>query len=321
MKQNESFFGPTFLIAAGVTWLLIKSGNLPISNLWALSHIWPFLLITAGIGLLVKAYRQYASILLDVIIIGGTILAVIYAPALGWDRPSTIFTISGSELYFGPGEPGSGNVITQTRSVSEVLAIKVDYPAEVIVRQGDKQFVQVEAEDNLLPDLKTEVRNDTLEIFYKSSDGSHVNPNKPVKITIMIKDLKKLDLTSGGEVIIKGLATEELNLSLSGAGNTKLEEVSLQTLSVNLSGAGSMTASGTIDALGLNISGFGSFNGKQLHGQTANVDLSGAGSATVWVDDQLEAQISGAGSVNYYGSANVSQRIYGLGNVTHLGAK
>ena len=321
MKLNESFFGPLFLIAAGVTWLLIKSGNIPASNLWALSHLWPFLLITAGMGLILRPHWQYTSLVLDVIIISGTILAVIYAPAWGWDRPSATFNINDAEFYFGAGEPGSGNVITQTRNVGEVLAIKVDYPAEVIVRQGDTQSVEVEAEDNLLADLKTEVRNEALEIFYESNDGSHVNRTKPVKITIMVSDLKELDLTSAGEVIIEGLTTEELNLSLSGAGNTKLEEVSLQVLSVNLSGAGSMTASGTIDALGLDISGFGSFNGKQLHGQTANVDLSGAGSATVWVDDQLEAQISGAGTVNYYGSANVSQRIYGLGSVTHLGSK
>ena len=152
MKQNESFFGPLFLIAAGVTWLLIKSGSIPSSNLWALTHIWPFLLIAAGFGLLLKPYWRYTSLFLDVIIIGGTILAVIYAPALGWDRPAATININGSEFYFGPGEPGSGNVITQTRSVSEVLAIKVDYPAQVIVRQGDKQSVQVEAEDNLLKD-------------------------------------------------------------------------------------------------------------------------------------------------------------------------
>ncbi len=250
MKQNESFFGPLFLIAAGITWLLVKSGNIPASNLWALSHIWPFLLIAAGFGLLLSHYWKYTSMVLDVIIIGGTILAVIYAPVLGWDRPAATFNMNGSEFYFGPGEPGSGNVITQTRSVGEVLAIRVDYPAEVIVTQGDKQSIQVEAEDNLLADLKTEVRNDALEIFYESNDGSHVNPTKPVKITIMVKDLKELDLTSAGEVIIEGLKTAELNLSLSGAGNTKLEEVSLQILSVNLSGAGSMTASGTIDALG-----------------------------------------------------------------------
>jgi hypothetical protein len=229
--------------------------------------------------------------------------------------------MSGTEFYLGPGEPGSGHVIAQEREIIEVSSIKVDYPAQVVVRQGDRQSVRVEAEDNLLPGLKTQVRNGALEVFYESNDGRHVSPTKPVKITIVVKDLNEMDLTSATDLIIEGLKAEELNLSLSGAGNTRLNEVSLQNLSVNLSGAGSMTASGIADNLALDISGFGSFNGKQLHGQSANVDLSGAGSATVWVDDQLDAQISGAGSVNYYGSANVSQRIYGLGNVTHRGAK
>lgn len=94
MKQNDSLFGPLFLIAAGVIWLLIKSGNIPASNLWALTHSWPFLLIAAGLGLLLKPYWQYTSLVLDVIIIGGLILAIVYAPALGWDRPSSIFVFS-----------------------------------------------------------------------------------------------------------------------------------------------------------------------------------------------------------------------------------
>ena len=320
MQRNDSFFGPLFLIAAGVTWLLIKSGNIPPSNLWALTHIWPFLLIAAGLGLLLKPYWQYTSLVLDVIIVGGTILAVVYAPRMGWDRPTTVFTIGG-EFYLEPGEPGSGHVITEARNVSDVHAIKVDYPAQILVRQGEEQSVAVEAEDNLLGGLKTEFRNGALEIFYRSTEGRHVNPTKPVRITIVVQDLNDLQLTSAGEVIIEGLKTEELNLSLSGAGNMKLNEISLQNLSVNLSGAGSMTASGTVENLGLDINGFGSFNGEQLHGQAATVDLSGAGTATVWVDEQLDAEISGAGTVNYYGSANVRQSIYGLGSVNHIESK
>jgi hypothetical protein len=321
VQRNDSFFGPLFLMAAGITWLLIKSGNIPGSNLWALTHIWPFLLIVAGLGLLLKPYWQFTSLVLDVIILGGTILAVVYAPRIGWDRPAAVFTISGGEFYFEPGEPGSGHVITQARNLSDVHAVKVDYPAQVIVRQGDKQSIEVQAEDNLLPGLKTQVRDDVLEIFYQSNEGVHIRPTKPVKITIVVRDLNNMQLTRAGEVILEGLETEKLNLSLSGAGNMKLNEISLQNLSVNLSGAGSLTASGTVENLGLDISGFGSFNGEQLHGQAANVDLSGAGTATVWVDEQLEAEISGAGTVNYYGSANVRQRIYGLGSVTHLESK
>ena len=322
MEHKRSLFGPLLLIAAGVIWLLVKSGNIPSANLWALTHIWPFLLIAAGIGLILRPYWKYTSYILDVIIIGGAVLAIVYAPRLGWASPSMFsMTFEDGEPFFGPGEPGSGNVITQTRNVSDFLAIEVDYPAQVFITQGNTESVKIEAEDNVLPGLKTEIQNGQLRIFYKSKDGKHVNPKKTVKITIVVKDLKDVDFTSAGELNIKGLKTDNLSVSLSGAGNLVLDNILVQKLDVNLSGAGSMTASGTADDLSLNISGFGDFKGGELYGKTADVTISGAGSATVWVDDDLTAEISGAGSVNYYGSADVTKQINGVGSVKHLGNK
>jgi len=104
MSQPRSLFGPLLLIAAGAIWLLTKSGNIPTSNLWALTHIWPYVLIAAGIGLILRAYWKYASVLLDVIIIGGAVLAIVYAPKLGWDNPSmNAIYFDGNDLYVGPG--------------------------------------------------------------------------------------------------------------------------------------------------------------------------------------------------------------------------
>jgi hypothetical protein len=321
MSQPKSLFGPLLLIAAGAIWLLTKSGNIPSSNLWALTHIWPYVLIAAGIGLILRAYWKYASVLLDVIIIGGAVLAIVYAPKLGWDNPSMNAIFVDGDFHVGPSERGSGNVITSTREVSDFNAIKVEYPAQVIVTQGKSESVKIEAEDNLLPGLQTRVRNNTLEIFYKVEDGEYVSPTKPVKVTIVVTNLKEVDFESAGELTLNGIESDELDISVSGAGNLKLTEITVKGLSVDLSGAGSMTASGEADDFNLTISGFGSFNGKDLHNQTADVNLSGAGSATVWVDDELDATISGAGSVNYYGSPKVNKQVSGVGGVSKSGDK
>ena len=323
MQQNRSLFGPLLLIAAGVVWLLVKSGTVPSSNLWALTHIWPFLLIAAGLGIILKSYWRYTSLVLDVLIIGGALLAILYAPQLGWTRPSmlTMFNFDGGELYMGPGERGSGNVVTETREVSGFDAINVEYPAEVFIRQGNSESLEIAAEDNLLPNLKTEVRNGRLEIFYRREGGKHVNPTKTVTITIVVKDLNDLNFSSAGEVTIEKLKTDNLDASLSGAGNLNLEDVQIEGLEVSLSGAGSLNASGTADDLDLSISGFGDFEGADLHSQNARVTISGAGSATVWVDTDLNAQISGAGSIRYYGDASVSRQISGVGGITHAGDK
>jgi hypothetical protein len=320
MEQKRSLFGPLALIAAGAIWLLIQSGTIPSSNLWALTHIWPFLLIAAGIGLILRPFWSYSSILVDILIIGGLVMAIFFAPQMGWNRPSLMVAWSqNGEPFFGPGVRGSGNVISSIREVSSFDSIRIDYPTRVLISQGNAESLKVEAEDNLLAGLKTEVRNNELRIYYKSQDGEHVNPTKAVTITITVRDLNSIHFSSAGELIVNGLEADNLEVNLSGAGNVELNDISVRGLNINLSGAGSATASGSADDLSLNISGFGDFDGEDLEGQTADVNISGAGSATVWVEEELDATISGAGSVNYYGSPeNVRRQVNGVGGINRI---
>lgn len=321
MQQSKSLFWPLALIATGVVWLLVASGTIPSENLWALTHIWPFLLIAAGLGIILGSYWKHTSIVLDVLLIGGAVLAILYAPQLGWSGPPMFVFGRDGDMFIGPGERGSGNVISQTREVSSFDSVRLEYPAQVLIKQGESESVKIEAEDNLLPNLKTQVRDGRLEIFYKRENGKHVNPTKTVKITILVKDLTDVEFSSAGEVIIEKLKTDNLDVSLSGAGNLKLDGIQVQGLSVSLSGAGSATASGIADTLDLNISGLGDFDGADLHNKDARVSISGAGSATVWVDNDLTAEVSGAGSVSYYGSPSVTRQISGVGDVSHKGNK
>ena len=322
MSQPRSIFGPLLLIAAGTIWLLTKSGNIPVSNLWALSHIWPYVLIAAGVGLILRSYWQYANILLDIVIIGGAVFSIWYAPQLGWDKPAMGFVFfDDNTFHVGPGEPGSGNVITQTREVSDFTDIEVNYPAQVTITQGKTASVKIEAEENVLPGLQTRVRGNTLEISYKPEDGKYINPTKAVRVTVVVKDLKEVDFSSAGELIINGLKTDKLDISVSGAGSLKVNDLAVKNFRVDMSGAGSMSATGEADDFRLTISGFGSFNGKDLHTLTTDVHLSGAGSATVWVDNQLDANVSGVGSVNYYGSPSVTKQVSGVGSVSKSGDK
>jgi hypothetical protein len=320
MQQKRSLFGPLLLIAAGVIWLLIRSGTIPESSLWALTYIWPFLLIAAGIGLILRPYWAYTSILMDILLIGGIFLSILYAPQMGWDKPSGMLTfgVQSEDIFMGNSIRGSGNVVTQTRDVSGFNSIQVDYPARVLISQGASETLKIQAEDNVLPGLKTEVKGNELRIYYKSQNGQHVNPTKLVVITITVKNLSALDLSSAGESVVDGIHSDDLSVSLDGAGNVKLNDIAVKKLDVNLSGAGSTAASGTADDLVVNISGFGGFNGKELKCSTVSVNISGAGSATVWAEEQLTAMISGAGSVSYYGSPEVTKQISGVGGVNQV---
>jgi hypothetical protein len=320
MEQKKSFFGPLLLIAVGVIWLLIKGGTIPASNLWALTYIWPFLLIALGLGLILRSYWAYTFILLDILIIGGSLLAILYAPQLGWNQPSMMFSFGwdGEDVFVGSGVRGSGNVVSENREVSGFDSIRVDYPAQVLISQGSQESLTVKAEDNLLPGLKTEVKGDELRIYYQSQDGEHVNPTKPVTVTITLQELNSIDFSSAGELTLDGLESDNLRVSLDGAGSMKLNDLSIKNFDVSLSGAGSATVTGTADDLNLTISGFGGFDGRDLKCNTVNVNISGAGSAAVWAEDTLDASISGAGSVTYYGSPeDVNKQISGVGGINH----
>jgi putative autotransporter adhesin-like protein len=322
MEHRRSIFGPLLLIAAGSIWLLMKSGNIPSANLWALTHVWPFLLIAAGIGIILRPYWKFTGLLLDILIVAGLVLAIIYAPKFGWASPALGFASwNGTGSYFGPGDPGSGVVKTETRKVNDFHAIKIDYPAEVVITQGVAVSVKIEAEDNVLPGLMTQVRDGTLDIFYKTDNNRHVNPTKTVKITIVVKNLDDVQFSSAGELTINGLKADKLDFGLDGAGKVTINDITTKSLKLDLSGAGSLDANGTADDLDLNISGFGSFAGADLHSETAKVNISGAGSATVWVDAELDANVSGAGSIDYYGSASVTKNVSGVGSVNHKGNK
>src|SRR5436190_769222 len=138
MKERSLFF-PLALIAAGGLWILVSMGRIPTENLWALAHFWPVLLIAAGLGLIVRSYWPAARMLIDVLVVGGAVLAVLFAPQLGWTHPEWGLGVA---TTFEGGTPGSGKIVTETREVKGIVAVSVEYPVEVVIRQGESESVK-----------------------------------------------------------------------------------------------------------------------------------------------------------------------------------
>lgn len=322
MKQR-SLFWPFVMIATGFVWLMINLGKIPSDNLWALTQIWPYLLMALGVGLIVRSFWRGAGVFFSGLIVLAAVLAIFFAPQFGWNTPldwNMGHINLGSDLT--GGIPGSGVVVSEKREVSAFTGVDVRYPASVTIKQGETNSITVESDDNLLPQLSTQVSNGNLIIDNTVSAWSRrVNPSDKIIITITVKDLREVDFPSAGEVILEGIQSDKLKLSVSGAGNTSLIEVQLGTCEVNLSGAGSINANGEVNELNIDISGAGSFNGKDFKSNSASANISGVGSASLWVVNDLSASISGVGSVNYYGSPSIQKNISGLGSVNKLGDK
>jgi hypothetical protein len=319
MKENRSIFWPLALVATGVIWLMINTGQVPSANLWALTHIWPYMLIALGVGLILRSFWKPLGMIVSALVVLGTLGAVIYAPQLGWDNVPAWGTWNVGDDFSGAVR-GSGEIESETRQLDEFDAISIRYPGEFVVRQGKQLSVTIEAEDNLLPQLSTDIRGGTLVIENSEKNYSQrVKPTEDVKIVITVTDLSKIEFSAAGTLQVDGLKTDSFELKISGAGDATINDLDADSLVVNLSGAGKVKLDGRADNVRVHISGWGDCAAADLQTKTAEVQISGAGTATLRVEEDLTARISGAGTVNYYGSPTVHQTISGAGAVNKKG--
>ena len=316
MRRHRSFFFPLALIAAGVLWLLVNFGTIPAANLWALTHVWPIVLIGLGLSLILRQYWEDAGLVAAALIVFGAVACVLYAPQLGWNSPVDWSV----DLHISGAVPGSGSITTESREASGFSAINIRYPGEIIIRQGSEESVRITADDNLQPQLEAVVHSGSLTIQNREPDwGRRVNPSNTVIVEITVTDLGELNFDTAGSVSVEGVSTDQLDVQLSGAGNVNLSDIQVGTLSLRLDGAGNLDANGSADTVSVDIEGLGSFNARDLAAHSATVTVNGVGSATLRVEQSLNVTINGLGSVNYYGSPAIRETRNGLGSITKAG--
>lgn len=211
---------------------------------------------------------------------------------------------------------GSGNIITEERNVSGFDRVTLSGFGEVSVQQGEAVSLTVSTDDNIMPHVRTEVRNNTLILDFDDKGRNRgYNPTDGIKFNLVVKDLSRIDISGAGSFDVKELETKSLLADLSGAGSLEIGNLTANELVVRQSGAGTVFVSGQVEGQELTHSGVGSYHAADLESKTAIIDISGAGSATVWATELLDIQISGLGSVIYYGNPRIIQNVSGLGKL------
>lgn len=217
---------------------------------------------------------------------------------------------------------GSGRVSTESRNVSNFNAVSLSGVGDLMIAQGETEALTVEAEDNLLPYIKTEVRNGTLSIGVDNRGGPTLpTPTRPVRYNLTVKNLQSVDLSGAGRIQSARLKSDNLKIGISGAGSVTFDQVEATSVTSTLSGAGGLKVSGAVTNQSATLSGVGGYDAPELSSKSASVMVSGVGGATVWASESLDVTISGAGSVSYYGNPRVQQSKSGAGSVKSLGTK
>lgn len=217
--------------------------------------------------------------------------------------------------WFVGGVNGSGRMTEETRQLEAFHSIQAGGRFELRISQGPAEPLRLEGEDNILPLVRSTVRNGVLHLDTEEQLGRI----KPIVVHASATEWRSLSLSGAGKLITETpVRGATLRLRISGAGEIKAQ-VDLGELDLEVSGAGNCQLSGSARNVSFRASGAGDLDALRLRSENASIRISGAGSANVHATGRLEATISGAGSVRYAGNPETVQKsVSGAGSIKAL---
>jgi len=213
---------------------------------------------------------------------------------------------------------GSGPVKTEKRSAGAFNAIDLNVSGEVYIKEGKDYSIEVEAQQELLQILLTEINGPALEIKYPK--GTNVRNAEPVKVYVTLPSVHRLEVAGSGTIYAQdALHTEGLQLQVSGSGNIELANITATDIRANIAGSGNIVLKkGDANSENIQITGSGNIDSRGLRVANATTQISGSGSARVQAQEKLDVTIAGSGDVYYTGKAKVTKKIAGSGSVKSL---
>ena len=233
---------------------------------------------------------------------------------------------------------GDGKVMLEKRTVAASLTeLDMSGPLQVEVRVGPAPSLQVEADGNLLPLIRTETGGHALRVWVQGA----VRTNNSLRIIYTTPQLAQIRAAGSGRLIASGfnggaltltktgsgesqfsgkvgnlnmqlagsgsvdasaLQSGNANLELSGSGRLNMGQINGESLNAKVRGSGSMMASGAAVNLNARVSGSGGVNLMGLASERADLATNGSGDISARVKQTLVAQTNGSGSITVYGS-------------------
>lgn len=207
---------------------------------------------------------------------------------------------------------------SQKREVSAFTEISLRIGANVHLKQGESQSIEVKCSESTLAKLITEVSDRKLVIRYPNDSWfSKWNPG-PVDIYVTMPQIDALVISGSGSIFSEGkIESRILDASISGSGDIKLVDLKAEKVSATISGSGNIHLFGKQNASELKVAISGSGNVKAIEFPADKVDVKISGSGNCWVNStkNLVVKLAGSGNVVYRGNPSVDSSIAGSGKV------
>ena len=207
---------------------------------------------------------------------------------------------------------GSGKLSSVTRTLPSFEEVVLTGKAEVFISQGDESKITIEADDNIIPVILTDVSQNSLSISTKK--GGYTT-KLPLIYKITTPHLSSLKIHGASNIkSLTPLNSKTFTLSIAGSAEADITLYASQ-FNLNISGSGRCMAQGNAQSQQITIAGSGAFDGRELQGDNGVVKLTGSGDVMIQAQKELNILLTGSGHVTYYGNPKLKKRLTGSGTI------
>jgi len=192
---------------------------------------------------------------------------------------------------------GNKNVITQDRPVTSFHAITVSGGIDVDLSQGNELKLQVEADENLVAIIHTEVKDGVLNIYHEEN----IREAKTMKIHLTFQQLDAIIASGGCDIVSKQkLNFATLKVELSGGCDIRLNCKADNLVCLHRGGSDA-ELSGEAANGNFKVSGGCDVKASEFYLKNCTVDASGGSDVSINVTGELTMKAAGASDITYYG--------------------
>jgi hypothetical protein len=219
------------------------------------------------------------------------------------------FTLYGScqmQKTKGNGIPGDRLV-----EIGQFKRVKLGGTVDAIIRQCPSTSILIHGDENLLPLIDFELKQDVLII----SNKRDIAPELGLLIEICTPIINGITLSGAADLSALDLECEVLELRLSGVGDMEFTGQA-DYLEVAISGVGDLQLVGSTGKLDAVVSGVGDLKADNLAADRIDIKVSGVGDAVVYPIHTLDARVSGVGDIIYVGNPSEQRtHVSGAGEI------
>lgn len=206
----------------------------------------------------------------------------------------------------GPAIEGNGVVITENRNLRDnFYKVTAQGIVNVHLTKGNSKEIKIQAEENLMDLIVTEVKNGNLLLAIKGN----LKTTKPINIYLDYQDLNEVTSSGSTNVYVASpLSEDSIKLSSSGASNISLAAINANQLFVKTSGSSNIKINSLIRTNNADLESTGASNITASSIETESLLSSTTGSSKISIKNILtedtKFKASGASTINIEGKTN-----------------